>query len=218
MRRRSNRYPKDPKSVDRRNLSMVLKNRSITPFMGRIDRFYVIYRIWEKSTDYASAWRNRRLERNFIPKCNRLEIIRSDLWLCQQKQNISRIKKLHRYAMLLQCPTNKFFPSHSLTYALPFIVPSLPDSESVTYIIVLSHGSELLDLGCHATQLTKECIKSVQQPLVPFVWRCKKYNYPKGWAAIVHVSWSLWQASQDRIDVMLQVFCRSWHWSQAIGR
>jgi hypothetical protein len=42
-----------------------------------------------------------------------------------------------------------------------FYFASLPDSECRMRIIVFRSGSELLDLGCHATQLTKERIKPV---------------------------------------------------------
>jgi hypothetical protein len=51
---------------------------------------------------------------------------------------------------------------HRVTYLFPFVYLALPESEGLTCITTFSRGSKLLDLACHATQLTKKSIESVQ--------------------------------------------------------
>jgi hypothetical protein len=53
-------------------------------------------------------------------------------------------------------------PLHRVTYMFPLFYLALPESEGLRCIIALSRGSKLLDLACHATQLMKKSIESVQ--------------------------------------------------------
>jgi len=149
--------------------------------------------------------------------------IQLGVWLCPRIENIqhwiesqSYIGTQYWYNGQL---TNSSHHASSHTCS-PFAIMLLADNGGVrawgawSFLTVAAYCCIWAAMPLSWRKSTLNLYTSISMPHIILLWA----PYPKGWVAIVHVTWLSTQASQDRMDVILQTFCWFWHWSQVNGR